>query len=442
MATSNLTSSEQTALSALAAGARTISLLSPGGATNAAVSDILSAAGSAVQFINTANAALTALTSPSNDPIAASFSTGQPYGGTFITSPTVTQLTPVDFSQALSSSTQSLSQLSSAQQSALSAQTGVTLNTDADLATAMATVFSQAQANFKLAFSVDLTDASAITPVASTTVAPTATTVAIPPLTLNPDMTALSNFVAQIAPSFSNVPGIEGVAAGVWTDGLGVSVGSNGNAISGIPTNLASGPYSDISSAAGTLTGTTPVTVVDYSFQQNQFNVVAALAIDHGLTNTLSTLMTTSLVNKATSQVIINRLASVAQRGDASMLNTMFNILGLSGLPNSQALLTNLLYNLRPSDQTNTTPMPTITSGGVTLDTASNSLTTAQLLALINIMLLFSGLTIQEVCSQNTCDSVLCSLNPVNVSVIKSINRQVITSLLDAPTVSMAYMFA
>lgn len=442
MVSSNLTSSEQTALSALAIGARTVSLLSPGGATNAAVSDILSAAGSVVQFINTANAVLTTLTSPSNDPIAASFSTGQPYGGTFITSPTVTQLTPVDFSQSLNSSTQSLSQLSPAQQTALSAQTGVTLNTDADLATAMAAVFSQAQANFKLAFTVDLKDTSAITPVAAAAVAPTATTVAIPPLELNPNMAALSNFVTRIAPSFSNIPGIEGVAASVWTDGLGISVGSNGSAISGIPNNLASGPYGDISSAAGTLTGTTPVAVVDYSFQQNQFNVVAALAIDHGLTNTLSTLMSTPLVNKATTRVITNRLASVAQRGDAAMLNTLFGILGLSGLPNIETLLTNLLYNLRPSDQTNTIPMPTITASGVTLDTASNSLTTAQLLSLINIMLLLAGSTIQQICSQNTCNSVLCSLNPINIAVIKSINRQVITALLDVPTVSMAYMFA
>lgn len=437
----NLTAIESQALTALAAGGRVANLLSPSGATNAAVKDILAAAGDVVSLVNTANAVLSTFTSPINDPIGSTFSQGQPYGGTFITSPTITQLTPVDFSSLASASTQVLSLLSLAQQAALSAQTGITLTTDADLAAAMALQFSQIQSNYKLSFSINLADDSAITPaVSSDTTTPT-TTVAIQPLTLQPNVTALSNFVSQISGSFPNTPGVAGVAASIWVDGLGVSVSPTGSPISGVPSGIDSGVYSDITNASSGITSTPSISVVDYSYQQNQFNFVVALAIDNGLTETLSSLLTTSMKTPATTQVIKNRLQSVAQRGDAAMLNSMLTSLGTNNIPNPIALMTTLLLNLNPSDQTtNTTPL-NITASGIQLTTTTTPMTTSELLSYIEAMLALVGTTINDICTQNTCNDVFCGQRLLNVSMIKGINKQIIEELLDTATVEMAYMF-
>ena len=439
LAPTNLTAVESKALSALAAGGRVANLLSPGGATSAAVGDILAAAGEVVSLINTVDSALATFTSPINDPIGSSFSSGQPYGGTFITSPTVTQLTPVNFNQTSSSSTQNLSQLSSAQQAALSARTGVTLTTDADLATAMATLFSQTQANAKLAFSIDLTDTSAIVPPTTTTNTPTST-VTIPPLTRQPDVNALSNFISQVVGSFPNTPGIAGVAASIWVDGLGVSVDSTGAPITGIPSGISSGIYADITGSASGMTGATPVTIVDYSQQQNQFNLVVALAIDNGLIGTFTSLLGTSMTNSATTQVIKNRLSSVAQRGDAAMLSAMFTALGVNNIPSAVTLITSLLTSLNPSDQSGGA-LPTITASGIPLTTTTTPITTTALIAFINAMLALVGTTIQAICSQNTCNSVFCSQTLLNAPMIRAINRKVITELLGSTVVEMAYMF-
>lgn len=436
---SNLTAIESKALSALAAGGRVANLLSPGGATSAAVGDILAAAGSVVQLVNTVDAALASFISPINDPIGSSFSSGQPYGGTFITSPTITQLTPVNFNQSSSSSTQNLSQLSRAQQTALSARTGVSLTTDADLAAAMATLFSQAQVNFKLAFSIDLKNTAAIIPPSPATTAPT-TTVAIPPLTPRPNIKALSDFISQVIGSFPNTPGIEGVAASIWVDGLGISVSATGTPIAGIPSGISNGIYADITGSAHSVTGSTPVTIVDYSQQQNRFNLVVALAIDNGLSGTLTSLLGTSMTSPVTIQVIKNRLSSVAQRGDAAMLSTMFTALGVHNIPNAVVLLSSLLMSLNPSDHPGKTP-PTITASGIVLTTTTPPLPMTALLSFIEAMLTLVGTTIGAICSQNTCDSVFCSQPLLNVDMIKSINRKVITSLLGSVVVDMACMF-
>ena len=157
--TTNLTLSESQALSALVTGGRVANLITPGGAVNAAVNDILSAAGGVISLVNTANSALSSFARVAiNDPITTSYSTGQPYGGTFITSPTTALMTQVDFNQSLISSTQALSQLSLAQQIALSAQTGTVLNNDADLSAALAVQFSSYQSNLKLSFSINLSN--------------------------------------------------------------------------------------------------------------------------------------------------------------------------------------------------------------------------------------------------------------------------------------------
>jgi hypothetical protein len=469
----NLAATEQQALTALVAGRNVANMLSPGGAVGAAVGDILAAAGQIVPFINTVDAALATFTSPRNDPIAASFSSGQPYGGTFITSPTVTQLTPVDFSQLQSTSTQLLSQLSPAQQAALSAQTGVVLTSDADLAIAMAAQFDWAQTNLKLAFSIDLTDTEAITPAAPVTATTTtsmtangstvttatstisggiaavggltttrATTVTVPPLTANPNVAAMSAFAVDMVGSFPNTPGLAGVVASVWVDGLGVSVSSTGIALSGVPSDIAGGIYTDITNAAaGMVPAAVPVTIVDYSTQQNRFNVLVALAIDHGLSSTLATLMTADLVTPASRQVIKNRLVSVAQRGDAAMLSTLCTALGANNIPGAAMLLTTLLTNLQPSDQAAAISSLTITASGIALSTTGASLTTAQLVTYIEGLLALAGLTIEAICCQSTCNSTFCSQSLLNVSLIKRMNPAVIEALLDPMTVQMAMMF-
>jgi hypothetical protein len=443
--TSNLNAAESLALSAVAVGGTVANLLSPGGATSAAVSDILAAATSAISLVNTANAALSNFTSPTSDPIAASFSTGQPFAGTFITSPQVTQITPINFSQALSSSTQALSQLSTAQQSALSAQTGVTLTTDADLATAMASVFSQAQSNFQMAFSINLNTA-VITPIPSPTPAsaiPLAIT--IPPLTMAPNITNLTAFVAQVTGSFPNTPGIAGVAASIWIDGLGVSVSGTGIPVSGVPAMISSGVLGDISTAvSGILPDTTPITVVDFSFQQNQFNLLVGLAIDHGLTTTVSGLMTSPLVTPSTFQVIKNRLLSVAQRGDTAMLATLFTILGRTDIPSPISLLITVLSNLRPNDQpmNATATAPSVTASGIAIMTTSNALTTSQIVTDVNTMLTLLGITIQTICSQNTCNRIIPGQTLINVPLLQQFNRLVLEALLGIPTVQLALIFA
>ena len=440
--TTNLTLSESQALSALVTGGRVANLLTPGGAVNAAVNDILSAAGGVISLVNTANSALSSFARVAiNDPITTSYSTGQPYGGTFITSPTTALMTQVDFNQSLISSTQALSQLSLAQQIALSAQTGTVLNNDADLSAALAVQFSSYQSNLKLSFSINLSNDINFVPITVPSTTTTSSYVYITPLTYSPNISALSDFVTQVSISFPNVPGIAGVAASIWVDGLGVSVSSSGTPLTGIPSNIDNGIYGDITNSANKIVSLPTVNVVDYSYQQNQFNLLTALAIDNGLSSTLTSLLGSSLVNNATTQVIKNRLESVARRGDANMLLTMTTILGVNNTPNLLDLLTYLLFSLNPSDQTNSNIIPSIIASGIPITTTSSVLTTAQLIYCINSLFTLLGITINDICNQNTCDSIFCSQHILNVSIMKKINKTILTELLDSDTVNMAYMF-
>ncbi|CAK9254159.1 unnamed protein product [Sphagnum jensenii] len=467
VASTNLTGVQSQALTALAAGGQVVNLLSPSGATKAAVGDILAAAGDIVSLINTADATLASFTGLLRDPIAASFSTGQPYAGAFITAPTVSQIVPVDFSSALSVSTTALSLLSDTQQAVLSAQTGVTLVSDADLATAMATVFSNVQSDFKLAFSIDL---ATVTPtaIAPTIAASTTLTISIPPLTVSPNITALSNFITASTASFPNVIGLAGVAASIWVDGLGVSVSSTGTPVSGVPAEIDSGVYGDIMTAANTIqTPTTPITVVDYSYQQNQYNLVMAMAIDNGVTAGVTNLLTSPLMTAATTQLIKNRLSSVVQRGDLVMLNTLISALGANNVPNGAGLITSVLTNIQPTDQTPTvTPSvittggatngtatsvstsqtssvtpPIVTASGITIGTTTNFMTIAEAITQIEAALTALGLTIATICSQNTCGVTFSSQALLNTTLMQQFNQPILKALLDPTTVEMAMMF-
>ena len=433
-ATNNLTQVEARALTALAAGGQLANLLAPSAATSAAVSDILAAAGEVVSLVNTANAALSTFAAAINDPITTSFSNGQPYGGTFITSPTVTQITPVNFNQILSSSTQTLAQISAEQIAALSAQTGVIINTDADLAAAMAVVFANTAAEFKLSFSINLSDTAAITPLVHVPIS-VSRVVSIPPLTAKPNIAALSNFITTIASSFPNTPGIAGVAASIWVDNLGVAVNVFGASAIGVPPKIDRGVYGDISGVAGGITDTVPISLVDYSFQQNQFNLTVALAIDHGMTTTLMSLLGSSLVTPATYQAIKNRLSSVASRGDAAMLSAMFIVLGVNNIPNPLAILTTLISSLGSNNQT------VFAASGITISTTTNNLTTGQIISYITTMLTLTGLTANDIFQQSTCDSVLCSQSLFNVELIKGSDAAIVAGLLDDITIKMASMF-
>lgn len=443
VALSNLTPIESQAMSALVVGGQTANLLTPVAATSAAVSDILAAAGEVVRIGDTTNAALANFNARVNDPITTSFSTGQPYGGAFITASTVSQITPVNFDRSLSSSTQTLSRVPPAQARALSARTDVVITSDADLATAMAVVFANTAAEFKQAFSIDLTDDAAITPVrpgaSSPGVGPVV--VAIPPVTLHPDLAELSAFVSQVATSFGNVEGLAGVVASVWVGGLGMSVNVFGASVTGIPKTINRGIYGDIVRSANDITQTAPIDIVDYGFQQNRFNLTVALAIDHGLTGTLTSLMTSSLVSPVTHQVITNRLASVASRGDAAMLATMFTLLGVTAIPDPESLLTILLGSLRPSDRETAAPPPVTVASGITIATTANPLTTAQLLSHITTMLTTASIPAPEIFHRNTCDSILCSQPLVNVRLVGKTPPDILATLLDPTTVRMARMF-
>ena len=512
-ASTNLSAIEGAALSAVASGARAVSMLAPVGAIGAAVGDILSAAGDVVDFVNTAEAALASFISPINDPIRVAFSVGQPHGGVFITAPTVTNVVPVNFSASLSISTSLVSRFSAAQLLALAARVavgefigpisisaGISITTDAELSIAMALMFSQIQVNLKLGFSIDISDDSIILPLVaseslsftvttngittttatSETITPTSvtiitsglsntngttvsvsnttistttsnyyqttnttvvfTTVVIPPISLSPNVAALSAFVAGIAGSFPNIPGIEGVAASIWTDNLNTSTGDSGSPITGVPSNIPSGVYNDITTITNNIISVSPITVVDYSYQQNQFNLIVALSIDNSLGTTLASLLGSSLVTSTTTKIIKNRLKSVAQRGDVVMLNTLITLLGQTGIPDPTSLLITLLTNLNPSDQPIRTATKTIASG-ITITTTTTPLTTAQMIASLNTILASLNMTIQELCCLNTCNSIFCSQSLLNVPFIKSMNRAVLEGLLGTEPVDMAYMF-
>ena len=436
MTTTNLT----TALSALSSEKRIINLLSPGGAASAAVSDIIAAAGGVISLSNTTNSALASFSSRVNDPIAASFSTGQPYGGTFITAPTTSQMNQINFNQSASSSTRSLSQLSTAQQLALAEQTGIALVTDADLAIALATNFARVQNNFKLAFSVNISDNSTIVPIV-TTDSTTPEVITIPSLTTSPNINEISSFVSDAVTSFPNVTGIAGVAASVWVGNLGVVVSGTGTPISGIPSNIDGGVYGDITAAASGMITLPTVTVVDYSTQQNKFNLVVALTIDNGLVTTFNTLMTSDLVNSATIQVIKNRLNSVAQRGDVAMISAMITNLGINNTPSIIPLLTILLSNLNPSDQTNSSVLSTIVASGIPITTTTTQLSTTELLAGIRALLTLFGVTIIQICSQSTGGVVFDGMTVLNTKIMNKINRPILKTLLDATTVDLSLMW-
>lgn len=465
------------ALTILAVEARNAGLLAPIGAATAAVGDILAAAQSTVATIaNTANAALANFLAPINDPVALTFSAGQPYAGAFITTPTFTQIAPLNFSASLSFSTQALALMSPFQIAALEINTGITIVTDANLAAAFGMMFSNVTANFTLGFSINLGVSAMITPIpAYIGIGTEDFTYAMMPFTPFADQLALGVFVSSIALSFPNVIGIEGVAASVWVGTLGVSVGAQGSFVSGIPPQLAPQVYTDINTAANTMVPQTPVALVDYSYQQNYLNTVVALAIDNGLTTTFTSLLTSSMVTPVTWQVIKNRLPSVAWRGDALMLNTMVTALGVANVPYPTQLMSTLLTHTKPTDavsQTTTDPgvgnlagggkiavtplttvtpltggtaptavipkIPIVTVGGVTLTTTTTPQTTAQTLTAINSLLTTLNLTANTIFTQNTCTGVMCSQPILNASLIAASASGIAASLLATNTVALA----
>ena len=493
-ATNNLSQIESQAMTALAVGGQIANLLAPSAATSAAVSDILSAAGDVVQIVNTANAVLSTFTSAINDPITSAFSTGQPYGGTFITTPTITQILPVNFDQALRTSTQALSQISPPQITALSAQTGTMITNDADLATAMGISFSNTTNTFKIPFSSNLSDSSTITPyTTASTIIPQ--TIVIPPITAQPNISMLSSFVSSVAPSFPNTPGIAGVASSVWVDHLGSATSNTGTPVTGVPSSISTGVYSDITSMASQHVALTPTSVVDYSDQQNTFNTTVALAIDNGLVSVLSDLLSSSMVTDETRQVMINRLDSVSRRGDVTMLNYMVTYLNsYTTIPNDESLVATTMSNLRPSDETKMTspqntsfynsalgttnsgyytgvagglstfptpvspmaqsgvtstspiasvpdPLPIVTASGIPITTTTTPLTASQLTNQISTLLTTLGRTPQQIFSQNTGGSVFNGQPLLNASLIRQSNQTVTQSLLDPTTTQMAMMF-
>ncbi len=495
-----MSASISTQLAAIEAAARNSNLLSPAGAIGAAVGDVLAAAANIPALINTANAALSTFALPTNDPLTTAFSTGQPYGGAFITSPTITQMTPVDFSSILTASTSALAQLLPAQIAALAVQTGITIATDADLALAMAAVFVNVQRNLQLAFETDIslvgningtsnTQAeliadvipgvttqqlsftnSAGNPVVATVpisggsvgsltltgvgaVPSSYTTVAIPPLTLAPNLTALALFITSLLPSFPNIPGLPGVAASVWVDNLGVSVDSTGAAINGVPPMIPVGVLTDIATNATAVAAVTPPAPTNYAQTQNYFNTVVALAIDNGVVSMLPTLLASASTTATTRQVVQNRLPSVAQRGDSAMLSTLIGILGATAVASPLALMTTLITHANTpttSSAALTTANGIVVPGGGVLTLASgmpigtNMTQVADnvLANTITTLLATLGLTNQVIFIQNTCDSVMCGLNLINVALVTKAHPASAVALLDSTTVAMAGMFA
>lgn len=436
----NLKSAEQLALSALAQGGRVANLLAPGGAVGAAVGDILSAAGDVVKLVNTVDTTLASFTSSLNDPIKNLFSKVQPYAGTFITSPTVAQLTRIDFSQLLSSTTNAISNIASGQLSALAGRTGISINTDADLSTAMGTLFTQTTDNLKAAFSVNLSDITSIIPTSVTSTL--SQIVSIPPLTEVPDINQLSSFVSQVSKSFPNISGIEGVAASIWSNGLGNAVDTTGNSIPGIPSNIDRGVLSDITGSISNITGTTLPSTTDYAFQQNKFNLTTALSVDNGLSGSLSTLLSSGNGTDETTQVIKNRLDSVAQRGDASMLGTMFTSLGQNDIPDATSHITTLLQNVAPVDYMNTTTPPTIVASGIPITTTVTPQKSTDILNSVNTLCELGGTTINNICTQNTGNNITFGgQSLLNAPLMKSMNRGILSSLTDPTVVNMAHMF-
>jgi hypothetical protein len=427
-------------LSLAAAQGQVAALLSPNGVVGSAVTDILAAADTAVAIADTANAVLSDFKAIMNDPIQISFSEGQPYSGTFITAPTVA-LMPLSLSlSSLASSTIGVALLSAAQIAVLAARTGIDILNDVDLATAMASLFTEYTSNVSVSFSIDLTDSSGF---AAVTYADTTDEeYAVPVISINPTEN-LTYFVASISSSFPNTPGIAGVAASVWVDGLGISVSISGETVPGVPYGIDSGVYADITSQALSLVPTaTPVALVDYSYQQNYLNVVVALSIDNGLVDTFNQLMGSSMVTAVTTQVIINRLGSVAARGDTSMLLAMITVIGPSNVPNSLALQSSLITALQPTDVTTTYKNPTFTAAGVTLTTNANAKDLAGTVTDVQAIGTALGTTIQNVFSQNTCSSEFCSQQLWNVPMMKAANQTILAALADPTTIKMANMFS
>lgn len=433
--------SNQISLSIASAQSRVSSLLSPSGIIGNAVSDILTVASDIASIENTANAALSSFISPTSDPIQSSFSRGQPYSGTFITSPTV-NLIPISLiDQALSSSTIGVALLSAVQIAALVARTGIDIVNDVDLANAMASIFTEFSNNRQLAFSVDLTNTQGFDTYNYTT--PVDNSYYIPLLTESPNTEDLIYFITSIAGMFSNTPGIEGVVASVWVDGLGISVTSNGTSAVDVPQNINNGLYTDITgSATGLIPTSTPIALVDYSYQQNLLNTTLALAIDNGLVSTVNDIMTSPLVTPVSYQIIKNRLQSVVLRGDTSMTIALINQLGPTNVPDPKQLISTLMQYLFPNDVLNSKSSTTVfyaNNTKITTNVSSKSL--AELIADITSILTTLGITIEQVFSQNTCNSIFCSQSLLNVPMMKSANQQVIEALFTKSTVQMANMF-
>lgn len=457
------------------ANSKVKNLLSPSGAVGATVDDILTAASDVALVANTANAILSDFLSPTNDPIQTSFSNGQPYAGTFITAPTVL-LTPLSLaSQLVSSSTSALSLLACGQIEALAERVGFAILNDLGLAQAMSFLFNEVSTIANLAFSIAL-DVECIC--GCTEVTPfyypandTSVTYAIPSITPNPNTENLSAFVSTISSSFPNTPAIGAIAESVWVDGYGVSVGTGGTPISGVPQNIDNGVYNDINnSVAGLIPGSNPVVLVDYSYQQNLLNTVLALAIDNGLIATITELLASDMATAVSIQVILNRLGSVAARGDTALFLALITALGATNIPNKTVLVSNLIASLQPTDlpsNTSSNGLGTTTGsissngtstagttgssgigsvifmiGSTTINTSTNAKTLAELVSDINAILILLGLTIQEVFSQSTCDSVFCSQSLLNVKRMSAANQTVLEALMPPTTVQMAQMFA
>lgn len=477
------------------------SILAPSGVNNMNVGSILSAATNIGPISNTVNAGLSTFMGSVNDPIQKAFSTGQKYAGTFITSATAV-LTPLltDLDK-LFSSTIGVALLSVEQLAALVERFLIDIFTDVDLTKALVALFEEYTGNRSAGWGTDLNNTDSFNPYTYPTI--TSTTYPISSITYNPNPTSLINFINQYAGNYPNTRNIGGIISSVWSDGLGTSVNSDGTPIPGISSELSPGVWSDVISNANTFSPSTPITQnpINYSNISNNFNTTTAIALDNGLTGVLPNLLSSPSVNENTINVIQNRIPSIANRGDTGLIAWTVSTLGPSQIPNPQQVISGVVSNATPSDVVSSIPSPSVVStintltngqivngsvtnnnntnsttsynrvvfgnpanyttstnsevnttyqnkvpvvyqaGGSPIDTTVPNTTLAQIINNITIITTTLGITVPQAFSQNTCNSVMCNTNLINVSLVKLADPTVLAAVMDPTTVQMAYMF-
>jgi hypothetical protein len=286
---------------------------------------------------NSTNTNLTNIkATPISDPISASLAATPPgtasSANTFLTSPFVNQIQPINFSPTSNTAAINLAQTNPAQINSVSARLGITPPTN-DTALAALT---------QIAFTGAAALISGTTPSNQATLL--TTTVLTPVSTIPIISSAQTAYIQNNSAILSDVPNISSILASNWDSSLPLAADAAGALISGMPGGTDPNIIAAIAGLATNTCGDYSIpTITSYASEQSLTNTLMSLILGGNLTAMFTPFAACpSLFTQPTQTLVAESLPATAAAGSAALVAAAISALGPGQVGNVPSLITSL----------------------------------------------------------------------------------------------------